>query len=117
MRPDVYVISYITRLTGRTEGENDRIFAFYRFSESILIHQLFDKYRRGEGFPEVHFRPFRYGWWKYSEVCVRSKQYVSAGEGRASLDQSQPMDETGTLRPETLGSLENSFPFGFAQRT
>jgi len=27
------------------------------------------------------------------------------------------LDETGLLHPETLGFLEDSFPFGFAQRT
>ena len=38
-------ISRTTRPTGITAGEKDHIFVFYQFSESILIRQLFDRYR------------------------------------------------------------------------
>ena len=54
----MYGTSCIIRLIGWADCRNDRIFAFCRFSESILLHQLFDRYRRGEGFPEVHCRSF-----------------------------------------------------------
>jgi len=55
----------------------------------------------GKGFPEVHFRPFAMEGESHRK-CVSGTEVVQEAPGtfRASLDQSQPMDETGMLRPE-----------------
>ena len=52
----------------------------------------------------MHFQQFYHGGWKIVEgVCPTQNDTEVPITFRTSLDQSQPMDETGTLRPEQLG--------------